>query len=248
MSDLKDLTNDELKRISEELRQGHTIESGLLARWRMKRRAKINQEATKEMTSALVRNITAAALEDSDQRILQQRSLNAAKAETETQEEALKQARIQAERDELEFKAIERVVNRALMMRAVKIGLDLPTYLEVMKTKLIQPGNSEMDHMMTQVKAGLASEEFRAHMAIDLLREEVSGLYMRRKIIEDTETDPKVRKKKLKDIDDQIKAYKGDKEQRESGLVQGGERRQELPGGDQDTPPDARLRDEDDTE
>jgi hypothetical protein len=226
MSDLKDLTDDELKRISEELKQGHTIESGLLARFKMRRRTKLNKEATSEMTSALVRNITAAALEDSHQRILQERSLNVAKAQTATMAESLKQAQIQDEQDELQAKAIERQVRLALIERAAHMGLDLPTYLEVVKANLIQSGEGEVKLLMENIKAAIAVENFDAHMQIDLLREELSGLYTQRTMLESM-PDSQIKKDRLKDISEQIKAMRRDKRGRERRLVEENHREDE---------------------
>jgi len=239
---LKDLTDKQIKELHKSLGEQHNFESGILARLGMWLDGKMDKAAIKRAIELQARAAVMNGLENLDKDIEHRNALKEKQRETELLAEDVKKKALENENDEYIFQMYEREIKVILMRKAAQHSMDLPTYLKVIENQLSLPRDGNMEQLIGQVKAGLASEQFRSHMAIEMLRHEIAGLYTQRLIVEETEKDEKTKKKKMKDIDDQIKAYKEDKKQRERGLVQIGERGEEPEGSDEDTPSDPRVR------
>lgn len=219
MDDIQNLTDQELQRLFNELKEVKGPIGSWFEKKRIERRTEINSYASQEMFSLLMREAMSEAVDDYRQRRLREKSMEAIRAQTASMEERNRQARLQDELEAIQFKKFERAVQAKLMERAAQYGLDVPTYLEVIKALIIGDGqDSELKGLIENITANIKLEAFQSHMELDMLRKELAGLYRQEVILENSPDSP-VKEKELKDLHSQIKTYQKDKKDREDRLV-----------------------------
>lgn len=188
-----------------------------LARLGIKRRIKNHRAATEEIVAISVKESIAESIDHMRQERLRTQKLAGIQAETRQIEEQIKQERLRDEKEEIEFRKIERDIRLILMDKAAKLGMDLATYLEIVRALLTQP-NSDTQGNLADIKAAMKIDFFGEHMRVEMLRQELAGLYLQKYVIESSESPTK--DEQLKDIKRQIRTYKEDMRARQDRLVQ----------------------------
>lgn len=193
-----------------------------LSRFGIRRRVKNHQAATEEIVALSVKESLADSISHMRQERLRREKLAGIQAETKELEEQLKQQRLRDEQDEIEYRQVERGVGMVIMSKAAQLGMDLPTYLEVVKALLIQP-QSDTNKELEQIKAAIKVNFFGQHIQMDMLRQELAGLYLQKYVLETSDSPTK--EEQLKDIKEQIRTYKEDMHDRKDRLVESNNRK-----------------------
>lgn len=209
----KEYTDRRIKELAEP-------ESGFwsfLYRLGIRRKVKSNEAVVEEMISLRSKEYAEDIINESRQEQLRRQKLLSMAAETRELEEQVKQQRLRDEQDEIEYRQVERGVGMVIMSKAAQLGMDLPTYLEVVKALLIQP-QSDTNKELEQIKAAIKVNFFGQHIQMDMLRQELAGLYLQKYVLETSDSPTK--EEQLKDIKEQIRTYKEDMRDRKDRLVE----------------------------
>lgn len=217
MSDKKPTHKDYTDRRVIELAQPMDGFWSFLARFGIRRRIKNHRAATEEIVAISVKESIADSIDHMRQERLRTQKLAGIQAETRELEEQVKQQRLRDEQDEIEYRQVERGVGLVLISKAAQLGMDLPTYLEVVKGLLIQP-QSDTNKELEQIKAAIKVNFFGQHIQMDMLRQELAGLYLQKYVLETSDSPTK--EEQLKDIKEQIRTYKEDMRDRKDRLVE----------------------------
>lgn len=237
---MKDKTDSRIK----ELIDFESSFWSIFKRFFIRRRVKDNYAAVDEIISLKVKESMVNSIDTSRQEKLRKDRLLGIQAETKELEEQVKQQRLRDEQDEIEYRQVERGVGLVLISKAAQLGMDLPTYLEVVKGLLIQP-QSDTNKELENIKAAIKVNFFGQHIQMDMLRQELAGLYLQKYVLETSDSPTK--EEQLKDIKEQIRTYKEDMRDRKDRLVEKHNRKDtQRPKEAEPTAPDPRGGVEDD--
>ena len=126
-------------------------------------------------------------------------------------------------------------LQKLLISNAQRDGMDVTTYLEVLKTRALNAAEIEM--ITAKAKAELRAGfifKLQEYQELSMVREVLDGLYEQHYLVETTETREPVKRRKLAQIDKDITLHEKDADGRRTRLLQS-YNGQEVQGSDEDS-------------